>query len=65
MEQKLLYHRSLREKALHRAINNKDLNSAIEEEASYKILTWVIELPHKLIKEFGNDSGENTIKTGV
>ena len=42
-----------------RAIENNDLNEAIRHEASYKLLEWVIELPHSMIKEFGN-SGENT-----
>ena len=54
--------RVIRERSVHRAIDNKDLNDAIEQEASYKLLGWVIELPHQLMKEFGN-SGENTKKT--
>ena len=52
--QKLQSQRTLRERAVHKAIDNKDLEGAIEQEASYKILGWVIELPHQLIKEFGN-----------
>lgn len=46
-----------RERALHKAIEKKDLNDAISQEASYKLLGWVIELPHQLLQEFA-DSGD-------
>lgn len=54
MLQRLQSQKSLRERAVHRAIENNDLNDAIRQEASFKLIEWVIELPHMLIKEFGN-----------
>ena len=52
--EKLQSQKSLRQRAINRAIENNDLNAAIREEASFKLIEWVIELPHQLIKEFGN-----------
>ena len=57
--ERLQSQKSLQDRALHRAIENKDLNGAISHEASYKNIEWVIELPHQMIKEFGK-SGDNT-----
>ena len=54
LEQRLQSQKSLRERAVRRAIENNDLNDAIRQEASFKLIEWVIELPHTLIKEFGN-----------
>jgi ribosomal protein L9 len=59
MLQRLQSQKSQQERALHKSVENKDLHSAIEHEASYKLLEWVIELPHTLMKEFAN-SGDNT-----